>query len=47
MKELIYFATGLLIGAWMMKNSYATDELKKELIRERTRNSSANTAKAA
>ncbi|MFE8145750.1 hypothetical protein RBA69_00595 [Brenneria goodwinii] len=46
MKELIYFATGLVVGALMMKNRYATNELKKELERERDRNSAADTARA-
>lgn len=39
MKELVCFAIGLVIGAVVMKKSQAIDELKKELDRERFRNS--------
>lgn len=39
MKELVCFAIGLVIGAVLMKKSQAIDELKKELDRERFRNS--------
>lgn len=38
MKELIYFAIGLVVGAVVMKKSQAIDELKKELDREKLRN---------
>jgi hypothetical protein len=38
MKELIYFAIGLVVGAVVMKKSQAIDELKKELDREKSRN---------
>lgn len=38
MKELIYFAIGLVVGAVVMKKSQAIDELKKELDREKFRN---------
>ena len=46
MKELIYFSIGLVFGAVIMKNRYATDELKKELERERARRDYADTVKA-
>jgi len=39
MKELVCFTIGLVIGAVVMKKSQAIDELKKELDRERFRNS--------
>lgn len=44
MKELICFAIGLVVGALVMKKSQAIDELKKELDRERFRNSVSSRA---
>lgn len=39
MKELACFVIGLLVGAVVMKKSQAIDDLKKELDREKARNS--------
>lgn len=46
MKELICFSIGLVVGAMAMKKSQAIDELKKELDRERFRNSASSRAEA-
>lgn len=44
MKELVCFAIGVVVGVVMMKKSQAVNELKKELDREKCRNSAAFSA---
>lgn len=44
MKELVCFAIGVVVGVVMMKKSQAINELKKELDREKCRNSTAFSA---
>jgi hypothetical protein len=39
MKEFTCFAIGLMVGAILLKKSQTVDDLKKELDRERYRNS--------
>ncbi|MGL6241675.1 hypothetical protein [Pseudomonas sp.] len=39
MKDLVCFAIGLVIGVALMTKSQAVNELKKELEREKIRNS--------
>ncbi|MFJ2982354.1 MULTISPECIES: hypothetical protein [unclassified Pseudomonas] len=38
MKELTCFAIGLVVGVLLMKKSQTVDDLKRELERERGRN---------
>lgn len=39
MKELLCFTIGLMVGVVVMKNTQVVDELRKELEREKFRNS--------